>query len=340
MLVVAGIDEAGYGPVVGPLCVGMTVFAVPAPAEAEPPDLWKLLAAGVCRGCRPHGKGGARGRVPVADSKELKLANNVTTTHPLVHLERGVLAFRRLAEKPAEIACDGSLFRSLGAALAPHPCYAVGPTPLPMALTGPQIAVSANMVATAMQRAGVRVLEMRCAVTPEPEFNQRVRESGKGGTTIHTFTTHFRHAWERWGGERDESGEARALHVVADRLGGRTDYEGVLRDAAPGAEVETLERSPSRSRYDVREGDRRARVSFLVEGERFHLPVALASMTAKFVRELAMRRFNAYWTSFARDRHAVDLKPTAGYYGDGNRWLRETKAILSQEDREMLVRIA
>jgi len=341
MLVVAGIDEAGYGPLVGPLCVGMTVFAVPAPADSDtPPDMWKLLAAGVCKRARPGGAGGRRGRVPVADSKELKLANSVTTTHPLVHLERGVLVFGRLVESPGEVGCDDTLFKSLGAEMSAHPCYRGAATPLPLGMSAAEVAVSANLVAGAMQRAGVRTLAMRCAVTPEDEFNRRVRESGKGGTTLHTFTLHFRHAWDRWGEEHDDAGSPRTLHVVCDRLGGRIQYEGVLRAALPEADVTTHEESPARSRYEVRQGTRRARVWFMVEGERFHLPVALASMTAKFVRELAMRRFNAHWSGIARERHGIEIKPTAGYSFDGRRWLREARHFLTHEDHEHLVRIA
>ena len=47
---IAGIDEAGYGPLLGPLCVGVSVFHVEQWGEGEAaPNLWKLLSAGVCR---------------------------------------------------------------------------------------------------------------------------------------------------------------------------------------------------------------------------------------------------------------------------------------------------
>ena len=49
-LIIAGIDEAGYGPTLGPLCVGMSAFAMPDPQIPSPtPDLWKLLDAAICR---------------------------------------------------------------------------------------------------------------------------------------------------------------------------------------------------------------------------------------------------------------------------------------------------
>jgi len=43
--------------------------------------------------------------------------------------------------------------------------------------------------------------------------------------------------------------------------------------------------------------------------------VALASMVSKYVRELLMREFNAFW-----QQHVPGLKPTAGYPGDAARF--------------------
>ena len=71
---------------------------------------------------------------------------------------------------------------------------------------------------------------------------------------------------------------------------------------------------------------------FLEKGERM-LPTALASMTAKYLRELAMRPFNAFWR-----RHIPGLKPTAGYPADARRFLDDIRLMqrrLGIEDRDL-----
>ena len=50
MLFYAGIDEAGYGPMLGPLCVGMSAFLLErhdSSQQTHPPDLWAILSDGV-----------------------------------------------------------------------------------------------------------------------------------------------------------------------------------------------------------------------------------------------------------------------------------------------------
>jgi hypothetical protein len=58
-------------------------------------------------------------------------------------------------------------------------------------------------------------------------------------------------------------------------------------------------------------------------------------MLAKYVRELLMERFNAYWRTLA-----PELQPTAGYYTDAQRFLAAIAPLLAREDvpRERFVR--
>lgn len=394
-LIYCGIDEAGYGPTLGPLCVGFAAFRVEGwdPAGGAP-DLWELLDKAVCR----RGRDG-RGRIAVADSKKLKLSNQSKSRHPLVHLERGVLAFGGLVgigsegarqgdsetgggagERGSEgagqrdsetggavgeggsceggrIVCDRSLFEALGVRLESHPWYAGDPTPLPLSGSAAQLAIARNTLALACEGAGVEPLALACIAVGESEFNEVVRTGGsKAHLTGRCFARYLRRAVERWGGAGDE------VRIVCDRHGGRMSYSPMIEAAVRGlgCEVETIEESERCSRYaislcgagfqpalartPVQAGSPHHNppdpgpaivVQFRPEAEEAHLPVALASMTAKLVRELAMARFNRYWCG-----RMAELKPTAGYVQDARRWLEDLEGVLCDDEREAMVRLA
>lgn len=353
-LIYCGIDEAGYGPMLGPLCVGFSAFRVEdwTPDEGAP-DLWKLLDKAVCRKGRD-----SRGRIAVADSKKLKLSNQSKTRHPLTHLERGVLAFGGLlgggsetgeprsgepvgasggAEVPGQdLTTDELLFGALGVHLESHPWYAGEATALPLEGTASSHAITRNMLALACEGAGVEPLALACIAVGESEFNEAVRTGGsKAHLTTRCFARYLRRVVERWGDGSDE------VRVVCDRHGGRTSYASMIGTAVRGlgCGVETLEETERCSRYVISGGaspeEQGVHVQFRPEAEEAHLPVALASMTAKMVRELSMARFNRYWCA-----RMPELKPTAGYVQDARRWLEDLDGVMYDDEREAMVRQA
>jgi hypothetical protein len=319
-VIYAGIDEAGYGPMLGPLCVGMSAWSVGGDEGAGPPCLWRAL-----RRCAARRPGDRRGRIAIADSKRLKGAGS---GHPLRHLERGVLAMLRVLARSA--VDDASLLGSLGARLGSASWYAGEPLALPVALSHPELDVDSNLLRSGMEDSGSRLLDLRCCALCESEFNGVVRETGsKAEATIRAIGTHLRHLRAL----ADSMGEH--LVVACDRLGGRSAYGVVLARELAGAGVTVIHEGDRASSYAARDGDRRMKVIFETDGEEAHLPVAAASMVAKYVRELAMARFNRYWCA-----RVAELKPTAGYYADARRWLRDAGAHLSREERTALVRLA
>ncbi len=341
--IVVGIDEAGYGPLLGPLCVGMSAFKLNQGTEL---DMWEVLAGAVCREPGRGGKADALGRVAVCDSKELKLSNSAKTVHPLVHLERGVLAFLKAGPEEHNISSDTELYRALRCTLAEyedehrnrfhHACYGGEATPLPLAQHAGQLALASALLRTHMTRAGVTLLALRAIAVGEADFNSLIREcNNKSETVIYAVGKHLRYIWETYVGTAERCG------VVCDRLGGRASYGGLLEKEVPGASVQVLEETDRRSRYVVSQGSKRMGVAFVTESERVHLPVALASMTAKLVRELAMMRFNRYWNAASRDIRGCEIAPTAGYTTDARRFLAEIgDEVMGRTDREALVRLA
>ncbi len=332
---IAGIDEAGYGPFVGPLAVAMSVVRLPVPEGApgagvgEPPDLWRALGPKVCR----DAKDADRGAVAIDDSKKLKLANTSTKRHPLLHVERGVLAAARVGG--LAWSCDRTLMEALGADLS-DPVWAAGEAiALPVGSTADHQRLADLHLRSAFGRARASLLELRCLALSEARFNAGVKRAGnKAGLSFEQVAHLVRRVWR----SRAAVEDGRPPVVVVDRQGGRAEYAPLLARALDGATIEEVRRAEGCSAYRcvLREGDatRRIDIRFEVEADARCLAVALASMTAKYVRELAMMRFNRYWAGVL-----PEVKPTAGYGQDGRRWLDEARPHLSDAEYDRVRRV-
>ena len=310
VLIYADIDEAGYGPMFGPLCVAGTVFVLDRhdPAGGQP-DLWRLLRAAVCR--KPSDR---KRRVAVNDSKKLKGAND-GPSHPLRHLERAILAFNpHCVMTPDD---DTAFFAPLDAEVPGHPWF-TGKTPLPLAHTPDQLRISRARLQRAMRRAGIRCEAMSCRVIGAEELNRSVAARGtKADVNFDAALGLVDAVWSRWPDDHPR--------IIIDRHGGRTRYGEGLERVLVGTEVEVVAETTTMSRYILTRAGSQLTVSFAIEADGRFLPVALASMLAKYVRELLMLRLNRFFRA-----RMPQLKPTAGYFTDGRRYLTEIKPLMKQ----------
>lgn len=326
--VYAGIDEAGYGPRLGPLCVGCCVLRFDGPlgaSPASPPASWLLLRGAVCKA--PRGRSDRR--LVVNDSKAVLASPPGGRAIGLSRLERSVRAFLACGPDCARPEDDLALVEALGADLGGLPWYAGAPRP---SLPAPEASAAANLLRRTLSRKAVVVERVACRALCERGFNERREALGnKAHANFEQAREHLRAIWR-------DFGEAGAF-VAVDRQGGRTFYAALLREAFPDAEVALVEKGRGVSRYRLTGlGESQGRsmsIEFRIGADGHHLPTALASMSAKLVRELAMARFNDYWS-----QRAPGLRPTLGYGTDANRWLDDAAGLLSESERRTLVRTA
>ena len=156
------------------------------------------------------------------------------------------------------------------------------------------------------------------AVFPE-QFNGLAEQHGNKAEVLSRVTLEL--IAEALGGPIGESGPT-PVRVVCDRHGGRSRYAPLLQRQFTEYLVEIHREDPTESRYAWGPAEARIDVRFRVQGEDF-LPVALASMTSKYLREAAMLAFNRFWCASS----LPDLRPTAGYPGDARRFKRQIEPL-------------
>jgi ribonuclease HII len=166
----------------------------------------------------------------------------------------------------------------------------------------------------ATQQAEVELVELVSRVVFPDEFNDLVRHYDSKGAALTHLTLEL---VTRLIAPLEEG----PISIVCDKHGGRNCYGRALAQHFPDPLIEVRGESRTQSVYRFGPPDRRVEFRFCVRAES-HLQVALASMAAKYLRELAMRAFNSFW----RDRVA-DLRPTAGYPEDAKRFKAEIAAV-------------
>ncbi|MFN9080730.1 MAG: hypothetical protein ACK6D4_05060 [Planctomyces sp.] len=297
-----GTDEAGYGPNLGPLVIAATAWQASEVTDCS--ELWQALHRIVAPEKRPNDR-----RLFVADSKTVYASGD-----SLEALEVPVLSFLSTTGIAA-----GTLDELAGAVSNPGFRSAWDAEPwnqspglaIPADSSDEHITEWIDLLGPAMHVAGVRLCQIAVRIIFPAEFNQLVELAGSKGAVLSDATLQL----VRQLTDLHASG---TVQVVCDKHGGRNRYDELIASHFDDQFVFRVEESRERSRYRLGTID----FCFRTRAEEL-LPVALASMTAKYLRETLMRQFNTWW-----QQQLPGLRPTQGYPVDAKRFLADIQHLL------------
>lgn len=293
MMRIIGVDEAGYGPNLGPLVVTATLWEVPDAIGADEliQTFHGIVSDKPCREGRT---------IHIADSKRVHSASA-----GIGPLERSALALLELAGQRRD--SFSQLWDELHPTnlrhLCPEPWFRNGDAALPSKIDFAPVAL---LVESWLRRAETCQCQLlRCAahLVPAARFNRAVNRAGTKGRVLSETTLAL--VGRLW-----DPSDPRPTLILCDKHGGRARYGELIAAAFGETLPRVLEETPTCSRYRLGEAELRFRPR-----SEDQFPVAAASIIAKYMRELAMDIFNQFWVA-----RMPDLRPTRGYPQDARRF--------------------
>jgi hypothetical protein len=325
MRLVLGVDEAGYGPNLGPLVVAVSAWAVDSRLEVldglEPFAPEFQAASWTPRSAF----------VPFGDSKKIYQSGK-----GLAGLNFALRFFESIFEgKPSEKRPWFELSRLAQEDLSRvelHPWYRCKN---PAKGLGRANQVDWNSEASCrfarekLLKLGVRLIGFRLRVLDEAYFNECVDRLGNKSDVLGHISLEL--AWKVLG-ECMDFHSFKGIEIYCDRQGGRKKYAGLISQTYERSHRESqvpfcsvVGESPKTSLYSMRHAGIATSIRFQVHGDSL-FPPAAASMVAKWARESLMERFNGYW----REVVGPGLKPTAGYAVDAARFARDIEPWITK----------
>ncbi len=307
MRYVIGVDEAGYGPNLGPLVISASVWRL----DEESDDRAALARPDRPR-CGDESPAASKAHVlgRFSDSKQVYRPGG-----SLAPLETRVLAvLAHLGHRPRSWrAVWETLSGGCQARLEEIPWYDSFDEPCPVAASPNEVEQLSEQLKEQLAGSGMELVALHSRPVFVPEFNRRVAQSPSKATVLSQLSLRLVVAM------LDSYCTAPAT-VICDKHGGRNRYFDLLAEHFPESFVEIHGESRQQSSYRVHHNGQPIGIRFAAKGERYPA-VGLASLASKYLRELALRALNAFW-----QQRVPNLRPTAGYPQDARRFAQQIAA--------------
>tara|TARA_R110002073_G_scaffold5624_23_gene34688 strand:+ start:589 stop:1599 length:1011 start_codon:yes stop_codon:yes gene_type:complete len=324
MLLIA-VDEAGYGPKLGPLVVVATAWQLPdsvidtdrslASTDAAIAALFAPLSA-------PFRWRDLK--LVVDDSKKLFQSRGhdpLAVLHAVVSVCKAWCGDGELKLKPwlKKIATRNE-------SALKHPAWLQN-------LKSQQFVsrTDAQDVIDHWQKNGASLTQVATRIVTAEKFNQTIARGFNksdllSDTSLRLIADVIDQQQDELGDAASSDAQSRVL-VYCDRHGGRQFYGAVLQHIWPDASLRIVQESRRESIYELVAEGRSMQIRFTVKGDSFP-PVAMSSIHAKYLREIYMNAFNSYFQKHSPDGQT--LRPTAGYPVDADRFLSEAAETIQR----------
>jgi len=278
-MLVMGVDENGLGPRLGPLVATSLALRIPRYERSA------LCERGLALGLTDSKETGGFGRMGFIESVALALVKRVTSELPdsadtfLDLVSPG--SRRRLRARCPDASTAGQ-------------CWAVN---LRLPAFGGDVSYGEALLDRLVGRSSLQIVDVQSRVACAGMLNAKLAAgANKLAVDLELFEDLICAVQDRHGS---------ALLAVCGMIGGLRDYASRFSRFEPQV-VRPLTGRRGQRRYAV-EGV--GEVRFEVDADARHLPVALASIVGKYLREVCMRRIGEFY-----QRENTHLKLASGYH--------------------------